>query len=202
MDSVVDAILWIVGRAVDSWLGMFALTSPIWLLAGRRSWQALQRRRAFQAFAAARQFQFLGTIASDARAPYTRFHQVKRAVLLSNVVEGQAEGVPVRVFDMPTGGTLRWTMILVTVEGTLLRGTEAERLIAAGPPAALIEANLDVLGVSPKRPLAPSELSTWVAFAIALAKAMERDEKDARRFDLSAPAPAPERPMFGRFSAD
>ena len=85
MDSILDAIIAVVERAADSWLGMFALTSPIWLLAAVRTRQAWQRRRAFRDFAAAHQLQFVGTIPSDARAPYTRIESVRRAVLLSNV---------------------------------------------------------------------------------------------------------------------
>ncbi len=177
MDSVLDAITAIVGRAAESWLGMFALTSPLWLLAAVRTGRALQRRRAFRDFAAAQHLQFAGTIPSDARAPYTRIEQVRRAVLLSNVVEGLSDGLPIRLFDMPSRHGPRWTVVLVTVEGTLRRGAGAERVIAAGPTA-LIETNLDVLCVSPQRRLDASEFAAWLTFATALATAMERDAKE------------------------
>jgi hypothetical protein len=99
MDSVLDAIAVIVGRAAESWLGIVALTSPIWLLAAVRIRQTLQRRRAFREFAAAHHLRFVGTIPSDARAPYTRIKRVSREVLLSNVIEGQWDGLPIHLFD-------------------------------------------------------------------------------------------------------
>jgi hypothetical protein len=201
MDSVLDAITVFVGRAAESWLGVFALTSPIGLLAALRIRQALQRRRAFRDFAAAQRLEFVGTIPSDARAPYTRIKRVRWAVLLSNVMEGQWDGLPIRLFDMPRGRAPRWTMVLVTVEGTLRRGAGAERAIAAGP-AALIETNLDVLCVSPRRPLDASELATWLSFATTLAQAMERDTKEEAAIDASEEAPPPARAMFSRFSAE
>jgi hypothetical protein len=200
MDSVIDAIIAIVERAAQSWLGIFALTSPIWLLAVVRTRQALERRRAFRDFAAARHLQFVGTIPSDKRAPYTRIGRVRWAVLLSNVIEGQSDGLPIHLFDMPRGRDPRWTMVLVTVDGTLHRGAEAERAIAAGPEA-LIETNLDVLCVSPRRSLDVSELAAWLSFATALAKAMERDAKEATGIDVSEEAPRLARAMFGMFSA-
>ena len=137
---------------------------------------AIRRRRERQDFAAERRLRFLGTIASDARPPYTNFTQVRRSVLLSNVMEGEADGLPVRLFDLNPGYSPRWTAILVTVEGRLHRGARAEGLIA-GKTEALIETNLDVLFVSPKRLLAAAELSPWLAFAIELAKALEEDAK-------------------------
>ena len=179
MDSVLDAIAAIASRAAGSWLGMLLITSPIWLLAAVRVWQALRRRRAFQAFAAAQpELHFVGTIPSDARLPYSRVERVRRQVLLSNVVEGRWDGLPVHLFDTARGRDPRWTMILVTVEDMLHRGAEAERIVAAGP-AALIEFSLDVLSVSPQRSLDTSELTAWLTFATTLAKAMERDAKAA-----------------------
>lgn len=179
MDSALDVIAAVASRAAGSWLGMLLITSPIWLLAAVRGGQALRRRRAFQAFAAAQpQFHFAGTIPSDARLPYSRVDLVRRQVLLSNVVEGQWDGLPVHVFDTARGRTPRWTILLVRVEDMLHRGAEAERVVAAGP-AALIETSLDVLTVSPQRPLDTSELIAWLTFATALAKAMERDAKAA-----------------------
>ena len=173
--------------------------SGCWPRCGSR--QALQRRRAFREFAAARHLQFVGTIPSDARAPYTRIDRVRRAVLLSNVIEGQSDGLPIRLFDMPSGSTPRWTIVLVTVDGTLRRGAGAERVIAARP-AARIETNLDVLCVSPRRPLDASELAEWLSFATALGKAMERDAKEEARIDAPEAAPPPARTMFGSFSAE
>jgi len=201
MDSVLDAITVVVARAAESWLGIAALTSPIWLLAAVRIRQALQRRRAFRDFAAAHHLQFVGTIPSDARAPYTRIDRVRREVLLSNVIEGQWDGLPIRLFDRARGRTPRWTMVLVTVEGRLRRGAGAERALAADPEA-LIETNLDVLCVSPRRPLDPSELATWLSFATTLARAMERDAKEEVPIDASEEAPAPARTMFGLFSGE
>jgi hypothetical protein len=201
MDSVLDAFIAIVGRAAVSWLGIFALASPIWLLGAVRARQALQRRRAFRDFAAAQHLEFVGTIPSDARAPYTRIARVRWAVLLSNVLEGQWDGLPIRLFDMPRGSALRWTMVLVTVEGTLGLGAGAARATADGP-AALIETNLDVLCVSPKRRLDASELAEWLSFATTLAQAMERDAKEETPIDASEVAPPPARAMFGLFSAE
>ena len=201
MDSVLDAIIVIVGRAAQSWLGIVALTSPIWLLAAVRIRQALQRRRAFRDFAAAQHLEFVGTIPSDARAPYTRIGRVRWAVLLSNVIEGPWDGLPIRLFDMPRRRAPRWTMVLVTVEGTLRRGAGAERAIAAGP-AALIETNLDVLCVSPRRSLDASELGEWLSFATTLAQAMERDAKEETPIDASEEARPPARAMFGVFNAE
>lgn len=204
MDSLLDGIVALVARAAESWLGIIVLTSPLWLLAAVRTRQILQRRRAFQAFAAAQRLKFVGTIPSDARAPYTRIYLVRGAVLLSNVIEGEWDGLPIRLFDMPERrGAPRSTVILVTVEGTLLRGASAERTIAAGPPAELIDTNLDVLCVSPRRKLEPSELTTWLTFATTLAKAMEQDAKDEYSRDPSEePPPPPRRQMFGMFTAD
>ena len=122
MNSVLDAITALVARAGESWLGIVALTSPIWLVAAVRIRQALQRRGAFRDFAAAHRLQFVGTIPSDARAPYTRIERVRREVLLSNVIEGQWDGLPIHLFDRARGQTPRWTMVLVTVEGRLRRG--------------------------------------------------------------------------------
>jgi hypothetical protein len=196
MDSVLDAIITAIGRAAESWLGVFVLTSPIWLLAAVRVRQALQRRRSFQDFAAEQRLEFVGIIPSDARAPYTRIGRVRWAVLLWNVVEGQSDGLPIYLFDMPHNRRSRWTMVLVTVDGTLRRGAAAERAIAAGP-AALIETNLDVLCVSPRRRLDVSELAEWLSFATALAKTMERDAKDEAPVDASEETPPRMRAMFG-----
>src|SRR4030095_3777674 len=114
------------------------------LIAAMRTWRALQRRRAFRDFAAARHLEFVGTMASDARAPYTRIDRVRRAVLLSNVIDGQWDGLPVRMFDMSKGrGRGQTTVLRRTAEAILRRGAEGERAIAAGPQA-LIETNLAV----------------------------------------------------------
>jgi hypothetical protein len=158
------------------WLGFLALTSPIWLLAAVRMRRVWLRRRAAQAFAAERRLRFLGTIASDARRPYTAFDRVAGSVLLSNVLEGESNGLPIRMFDLNTRVSGRWTAVLVTVEGRLHLGARAERVIAARPDA-LIETNLDILFVSPRRLLDASELPTWLAFATELATAMEEDAK-------------------------
>jgi hypothetical protein len=152
MGRVLDAIPRVIARAVP----------------------ALRRRRERQDFAAERRLRFLGTIASDARPPYTDFSRVRRSVLLSNASEGEASGLPVRLFDINPGSSPRWTVILVTVEGRLHRGARAERLIA-GQPEALVETNLDVLFVTPKRLLAAAELSPWLSFATTLARALEAD---------------------------
>ena len=194
--DIEDAIRAVFGRAAETWLGMIVITSPMWLFAAMRIRQGLLRRRAFKDFAATRQLQFAGTIPSDARAPYARIDHVRRQVLLSNVIEGQWDGLPIHLFDMARGQTPRWTTILVTVEGTLRRGAGAESVIAAKPET-WIETNLDVLCVSPQRPIEASELAEWLSFATALARAMERDAKDEGRFDTSVKTPQPERPMFG-----
>jgi hypothetical protein len=201
MDSVLDAIIAIAGRAGESWLGMVALTSPLWLLAAVRIRQALHRRRAFRDFAEAQQLEFVGIIPSDKRAPYTRIKLVRWAVLLWNVVEGQWDGLPIYLFDMPRNRSSTWTMVLVTVDGTLRRGAAAERAIAPGP-SALIETNLDVLCISPRRRLDVSELAEWLSFATTLAKAMERDAKDEAPLGAAEEAPRSARAMFGMFSAE
>ena len=202
MDRVVDAFLAIVGRGGGSLVVTIAFLSPLGLIAAMRTWRALQRRRTFRDFAAARHLEFVGTVASDARAPYTRIDRVRRAVLLSNVIEGQWDGLPVRVFDMSKGRRMgQTTVILLTVEDILRRGAEAERAIAAGPQA-LIETNLDVLCVSPKRPLDAAELATWLSFAATVGKAMERDVKAEARSAASPGAPSPRRGMFGTIDPD
>jgi hypothetical protein len=188
MDGFVDAIVAIVGRTAAPWLGIVVLASPLWLLGAVRLGQALRRRRAFQAFAVAQpNLQFVGTIPSDARPPYTRVDRVRWAVLLSNVVEGRSDGLPIHLFDMPRRADSRWTVVLVTVDDMLRRGARAERVMATGP-AALIETTVDVLLVSPERLLDPSELARWLAFATALAKAMERDAKEGPPLDVGAEA--------------
>jgi hypothetical protein len=93
------------------------------------------------------------------------------------------------------------TVILLTVEDILRRGAEAERAIAAGPQA-LIETNLAVLCVSPKRPLDAAELATWLSFAATVGKAMERDAKAEARSAASPDAPSPRRGMFGTIDPD
>jgi hypothetical protein len=197
MDGLVDTLVAIVGRPAAPWIGMVALASPLWVLGAMRLWRALRRRQAFRAFAAAHpNLQFVGTIPSDARLPYTRIDRVRRAVLLSNVVEGQWDGLPIRLFDMPIQRGLRWTAALATVEDTLRRGAWAEQVIAAGP-AATIETNLDVLWVSPRRLLDPVELTAWLAFATALARAMGRDFKEGPPPAVDAEAPPPSRSILG-----
>lgn len=201
---------------------MFAIWSPLWLLAAVWTWQRRQRRRAFQDFAAAQHLEFVGTIPSDARSPYTRFGLVRWAVLLFNVLEGQWDGLPICLFDMPhERRSPHWTTILVTVEGTLRRGAGAERAIASEAPGwvrlrdsavdVLIETSaepslkltrgLDVLCVSPRRLLDASELAAWLSFATTLAKAMERDAKEDAPIEASeASIAAP--PMFSMFSGE
>ena len=177
MDPLLDGIAAIVDRATESWLGIVALTSPIWLGAALWIRSVLLRRRAFREFAAARRLEFVGIIPSDARLPYKRIQRVAQAVLLSNVVEGQWDGLPIRVFDMPwrrRGPHL--TTILVVVEDTLHRGALAEGVLAARPEAR-IDTDLDILIVTPQRLLDPSELAEWMTFSTTLAKAMERDFK-------------------------
>jgi len=201
VDAFLDALTALVGRAAAPWLGMIVISSPLWLLGLYLLRQALQRRRAFKAFAAARQLEFVGTIASDARAPYTRFRLVRRQVLLWNVIEGRWDGLPIHLFDTRRGRrSSDLTMVIVTVEGELHRGRATEGVIAAGP-AALIETNVDALCVWPDRRLTPSELAAWLSFATTLAKAMERDAKEAARFD-TPDAPRLRRAMFGLFTAE
>lgn len=187
MQSFLDAMTAIVGRDAAPWLGVFLLSSPIWLYAAMRLRQSLQRRRELRDFAATHRLQFVGTIASDARAPYTRFTLVSRQVTLSNVIEGQWDGLPIRLFEGAGGREPRWTMVLVTVEGRLRRGTAAEGAIAgnAGGSQALIESDVDVLLVSPQRTLEAPELTVWLSFATAVAKAMERDAKEDVAFYAS-----------------
>jgi hypothetical protein len=202
MDSLLDAIAATIARAAESWLGVVAITSPIWLLAAVRIRRVLMRRRAYRAFAAAhQQLEFVGVIPSDARAPYTRIPLVSSAVLLSHVVEGEWDGLPIRLFEMPyrRGGPY-WTTILVTVEGRLLRGPEAERVMSSRPDL-LIRINLDVLCLSPQRRLVAPEFADWLSFTTALAKAMERDAKEAARFETPPETPF-KREMFGTFSDD
>jgi hypothetical protein len=197
MDAFLDAIADLVIAAGESWLGVAALTSPIWLLAAWLIRRGLMRRRAFRDFAAARGLEFVGTIASDGRMPYKRVPRVAQAVLLSNVLEGQWEGLPIRLFEMVwrrNGPSL--TTILVVVEGRLLRGAGAEGVIAARPET-WIEMDLDILVITPQRRLDPSEFAEWLTFAVTLAKAMERDAKEAARFETPAEVPPPRRTMFG-----
>jgi hypothetical protein len=179
MEAFMDALTAIVGRAAAPWVGVILLSSPIWLYAAMRMGRGLLRRRAFQEFAAAhQQLKFVGTIPSDARAPYTRSEFVRWGVLLSNVVEGEWDGLPIYLFDVPfRAEPTRWTTILVKVEGTLHRGAGAEGVIAGSTVGqeAMIEMNLDILCVSAQKPLDGPELSTWLSFATALAKVMERD---------------------------
>jgi hypothetical protein len=186
METFMDVLTALVGRAAAPWVGVILLSSPLWLLAAVRFRRSLERRRAFKEFAAAHQLTFAGTIPSDARPPYTRIERVAWAVLLSNTMEGQWDGLPVRLFDMPPArNKAPWTAILVTVEGTLRRGEGAERVIVAGPEA-FIETNLDVLYVTPRGLLEVSELTTWLSFATALAKAMERDDRESRAFETDS----------------
>ena len=179
MESVQDAIRAVFGRAAETWLGIIVLTSPMWLLVVWLIRKGLQRRRAFQDFAAAQHLQFVGTIPSDKRAPYTRIDRVRRQGLLSNVVEGQWDGLPIRLFDLAPGRSPRWTAVLVAVGSTLHRGARAESAIAARREA-LIETNLDVLFVSPMRALDAPELAAWLSFATTVARALERDADEAR----------------------
>ena len=173
------------------------------LLGAVRIWRALRRRRAFRDFAAARHLQFAGTIPSDARAPYTRIDKVRRAVLLWNVIEGQWDGLPVRLFDMPERFPRgrRTTAILVTVGDILHRGAEAERAITAIPKVR-IETNFDVVCVSPMRQLEAAELATWLSSAVTIARAMERDAKAEARPDASTGARPASRGMFGTLDAE
>jgi hypothetical protein len=84
MDSLLDAIAAAIARAAESWLGIAALTSPIWLLAAVRIRQVFMRRRAYRDFAAAhRNLTFVGVIPSDARA--RRDSQRCRSCLPSSV---------------------------------------------------------------------------------------------------------------------
>lgn len=196
MDSVLDDVIGFFATAAGLPLGLLVLTSPIWLWAAVRTRQALQRRRAFRDFAKAHRLEFVGIIPSDKRAPHTRIELVRWAVLLWHVVEGQWDGLPVSVFDMPSRGGSPWTMALVTVEGTLRRGAYAEAVIAARP-ALSIQIEFDVLCVSAMQRLDVAELGALLAFATALAKAMERDAEEARSRDVFPEAPRVERPMFG-----
>jgi hypothetical protein len=65
----------------------------------------------------------------------------------------------------------------------------------------MIDTNLDVLCVSPRRHLDSSELAAWLSFATTVAKAMERDAKEQAPLDAPAEAPLPMREMFGTFTA-
>jgi hypothetical protein len=164
---------------MDNVLAIVALTSAGGLVAAMWIRKILLRRRAFQEFAAEKRFEFVGTIPSDGRVPYKRIQRVAQAVLLTNLVEGQWDGLPVRVFDMPwrrRGAKL--TTVLVVVEDTLRRGALAEGVLAARPDA-MIDIDLDILIVTPARLLDASELAEWLTFATALAKAMERDFKQS-----------------------
>jgi hypothetical protein len=193
VDNTLAGIVEFAGSTV----GIVVLSSPIWGLAVVRMWQALQRRRAFRDFAEARHLQFVGTTPSDARPPYTRIGLVRWAVLLSNVVEGNWDGLPVYLFDMPRGRRRApWTTALVTVGGTLRSGPAAAAVTSAGP-AALIETDLDVLCVSPRRLLEASELAGFLTFATALAKAMEHDARAAGPADMTAATSQRDRPLFG-----
>jgi len=164
---------------MDNVLAIVALTSTGGLVAAMWIRKILLRRRAFREFAAARGFEFVGTIPSDGRTPYKRIQRVAQAVLLTNLVQGQWNGVPISVFDMPwfrRGSKL--TTVLVVVEDTLRRGPLAEGVLAARPDT-LIDMDLDILIVTPRRLLDAPELPEWLTFATTLAKAMERDFKES-----------------------
>lgn len=197
MQGFMDLLTAIVGRTAAPFVGVLLLSSPLWVMGGmylRKEWG---RRRALQDFAAARQLTFVGTIPSDARAPYTRIYWVARAVLLSNVIEGRWDGLPIKLFEMPADRARpTGTTVLVTVEDLLRRGARAEHAIAAGPAETWIDMNAEILCVCAQRRLDPSELPTWLSFAVAVAKAMEQDLKDAVRFDTSGPTPPPKRTLI------
>ena len=64
-----------------------------------RRWTS--RRAALRRVAAAHGLTFRGLLPSDTYTPYTRFEDVRRGVLLDNVMEGRWNGFDVAVFDLP-----------------------------------------------------------------------------------------------------
>ena len=76
----------------------------------------LRRRAGLRRFAATHDLRFRGTIPSDKYQPYERFHVVRWAVLLHNVIEGRWKEFEIDVFDVSNRGG-KFTGAIVTLPG-------------------------------------------------------------------------------------
>lgn len=200
MDSFWEAIIEI---AQSRWSLLFyvLVICPWWLPAVAWYRRGLRRRRAFQDFAAANRLQLIGTMPSDAGATRMKHWPMLlwRVVVGTNVIEGQWDGLPIRLVDLASSrNSPSRTTVFVTVDGILHRGARAERAIAAGS-AALIRTDVDVLSVLARPQIDPAELAAWLSFATGVVKAMEQDGKEVFPRDVSETAAPPTRPMFGMF---
>lgn len=176
--SMSDPISTFLARTFGPTLGGIVVSSPIWLYIAVQAGRAVRRRREFREFAAARRFEFVGTIQADADAHrrYARVPSARRGTLLTNLIEGQRDGLSISVFNVGYGRRRSETAIMVTVDYTLRRGADAERVIATRPEA-IVDVDDDMLLVTPRRLLDASELDAWLSLATTLALAMERDAK-------------------------
>ena len=152
----------------------------------------LRRRRSLREFAAARGWTFHSVLKSDARPPYTRLHELRRTVLLWNVLEGQWNGHAIAAFDRKPRRRLMFTGVLVT-SGGRMRSIRAdwdavrharsrpdlfgprttERL--AGGPRLFLEADDNVLYVTAGDALDGASLGHLLDLATAIAAAMIED---------------------------
>lgn len=200
MEGFWEAIITIV-QSRWSLLFCVLVMCPWWLPAVAWYRRGLRRRLAFQDFAAANHLQLIGTVPSDAGATRMKHWRMLlwRVVVGTNVIEGQWDGLPIRLLDLASArNSPSRTTIIVTVDGILHRGARAERAIAAGS-AALIRTDVDVLSVLARPQIDPAELAAWLSFATGVVKAMEQDGKEAFPRDPSETAAPPTRPMFGMF---
>ena len=156
----------------------------------------VRRRRSLQAFAAARGWSFHTVLPSGARPPFTRLRELRRTVLLWNVLEGQWNGHAVATFERKPRRRVLFTGVLVTV-GRRMRSLRAdwdavrharsrpdlfgplttERL--TGGPALLLEADDNVLYVTAGDARDGETLGHLLDLATPLATAMVEDAEGA-----------------------
>lgn len=175
---------------------LFLLVGLVSAGAGMGVMRFMRRRRSLQAFAAGRGWRFHTVLRSDARPPYTRLRELRRTVLLWNIVEGHWNGHAVAVFERKPRRRVLFTGVLVTVGGRMrsvradwnavrharsrpdLFGRLTTERLALGP-ALRLEADDNVLYVTAGDARDGATVGHLLDLATAIADAMVEDAERA-----------------------
>jgi hypothetical protein len=98
---------------------LLLLIALVLLRAGVGLVRLLRRRHSLREFAAAHGWAFHSVLRSNARPPYTRLSELRRTVLLWNVVEGHWNGHAAAAFERQRRRGVMFTGVLVTVGGRM-----------------------------------------------------------------------------------
>jgi hypothetical protein len=143
-------------------------------------------------FAVATGLRFRGTLPSDKYDPYRRFPGVERSVLLYNAMEGASDGFETALFDYYASRGTTSTGVIVSLptdDSTSFTAMPGAPPLGLGSrttsqlvldPSVSVATNLGYLFVRAPGKLDGDRLRDFLAFAAALARAIEADHRAAQ----------------------